>query len=165
MIYEIKHRFSGAVLFSLECGNLKLCVRAAVESRADLRGANLRGADLGGANLGGADLGGADLRDANLGDANLREAYLRDAKIRDDITVTEPPIIIFGLSWQVTIWDAHMQIGCELHGHDEWKGFTSGDWIKMGGKEAAHMLSAHSAALFALCDAHAESCKKEEEPK
>ena len=160
MIYEIKHRFSGAVLFSLECGNLKLCVRAAVESRADLRGADLRGAYLRDANL-----GGANLRDADLGGANLREANLRDAKIRDDITVTEPPIIIFGLSWQVTIWDAHMQIGCELHGHDEWKGFTSGDWIKMGGKEAAHMLSAHSAALFALCDAHAESCKKEEEPK
>lgn len=49
MKFEIKHRFSGSVLFSLECGSLKLCVEAAVKGGADLRGANLRGADLGGA--------------------------------------------------------------------------------------------------------------------
>lgn len=37
MLIEIKHRFTGAVLFPLECGSLKLCVEAAVKSRADLR--------------------------------------------------------------------------------------------------------------------------------
>jgi uncharacterized protein YjbI with pentapeptide repeats len=65
MIFEIKHRFSGAVLFSLETESVKLCVEAAVESCANLRGANLGGADLGGADLGDADLGDADLGDAN----------------------------------------------------------------------------------------------------
>ena len=39
MRYEIKHRFSGAVLFSLECESLKVCVEAAVKSRANLAGA------------------------------------------------------------------------------------------------------------------------------
>ena len=47
--FEIKNRFTGKVLFSLECGSLKLCVEAAVEVGADLYGANLRGADLYGA--------------------------------------------------------------------------------------------------------------------
>ena len=46
MKFEIKSRFSGAVLFSLETESIKLCVEAAVKSRADLRGANLGGAKL-----------------------------------------------------------------------------------------------------------------------
>jgi len=98
---EIKHRFTGAVLFSLETESLKLCVEAAVKSEAYLRGAylgganlrdaNLRGADLGdadlrdanlrGADLVGADLGGANLVGANLGDAYLGDAYLRGADL------------------------------------------------------------------------------------
>ena len=61
MLFEIKHRLSGSVLFSLETESLKLCVEAAVKDGAYLRGAYLRGANLDGANLGGADLGGADL--------------------------------------------------------------------------------------------------------
>ena len=71
MLYTIKHRVSGAVLFSLGCGSFKLCVEAAVKSGADLRGAYLRGADLRDADLRGADLRGADLRGAYLGGADL----------------------------------------------------------------------------------------------
>jgi len=92
MKFEIKNRFSGSVLFSLETKSLKLCLEAATGGGAYLRGANLggaylRGADLRGANLGdaylgGVDLGGADLRGANLRDANLRGANLRDANLR-----------------------------------------------------------------------------------
>jgi hypothetical protein len=86
MLFEIKHRYNGNVLFSLECGSLKLCVETAVKEKADLRDANLRGADLrdadlGGAYLRGADLGGADLGGADLRDANLRGAYLRGADL------------------------------------------------------------------------------------
>ena len=51
MLFEIRNRFDGSVIFSLECGSLKLCVHAAVKSRADLSGANLSGADLYEANL------------------------------------------------------------------------------------------------------------------
>ena len=60
MLFEIKSRFTGAVLFSLETSSFKLCVEAAVKSRADLYGANLSGANLSGANLSGADLSRAE---------------------------------------------------------------------------------------------------------
>ena len=83
-LFDIKHRFSGEVLFKLETESLKLCVEAAVKGRtdlcdADLRDADLRGADLRGADLRGADLRGADLRGADLRDADLRGAYLGGA--------------------------------------------------------------------------------------
>ena len=101
MKFEIKHRFTGTVLFALETDSMRLCVEAAVKSGADLRGAYLRGAylsdaDLRGANLRGAYLsdaylrgadlygaylGGADLRGANLRGAYLGGAYLRDADL------------------------------------------------------------------------------------
>lgn len=31
MLFEIKHRYTGEVLFKLECGSLKLCVEAAMK--------------------------------------------------------------------------------------------------------------------------------------
>jgi len=78
VLFEIKHRFNGSVLFQLETKSFKLCANAAVKSGADLRGAYLGGADLRGAYLRGADLGGADLRGADLRDADLGDAYLGD---------------------------------------------------------------------------------------
>ena len=78
--YEIKHRWSGAVLFAGRFGSLRLCVKAAVVAGADLRGADLRGADLRGAYLRGADLIGADLRGADLIGANLSGADLIGAR-------------------------------------------------------------------------------------
>ena len=75
MKFTIKHRWSGAVLFSLETESLKLCVEAAARS-----GANLSDANLSGANLSDANLSGANLRGANLSGANLSGAYLRGAK-------------------------------------------------------------------------------------
>jgi len=82
MRFEIKQRFSGAILFELETESLKLCVQAAVEKKAYLRGADLRGAYLRGADLRGADLRGAYLRGADLRGAYLRGAYLRGADLR-----------------------------------------------------------------------------------
>ena len=68
MAIEIKNRFTGAVIRTVDA--------------ADLRDANLRGADLRDANLRGADLCGANLRGANLCVANLRDANLRGADLR-----------------------------------------------------------------------------------
>jgi len=65
-LFEIKHRISGSVLFSLKTETLKLTLEAAVKAETDLTGAYLRGADLTGAYLTGADLRGADLRGADL---------------------------------------------------------------------------------------------------
>jgi len=76
MKFEIKHRWSGAVLFSLECDSLKLCVEAAVQSGADLSRADLSRADLSRADLFGANLFGANLSRANLSRANLSGADL-----------------------------------------------------------------------------------------
>ncbi len=59
---EIKNRFTGEVIFSVDRANLQW----ANLSGADLQGANLWGANLREANLRGADLREADLRGANL---------------------------------------------------------------------------------------------------
>ena len=92
MAIEIKHRFTGAVLFRSEkAATMTEAVReanlsGAYLSRADLGGADLGGAYLGGANLsraylGGAYLGGADLSRADLGGANLGGANLSGANL------------------------------------------------------------------------------------
>lgn len=54
-VYEIT-RYDGSVLFSLECGSLRICIEAAVKAGANLVGANLGDACLVGANLGDTDL-------------------------------------------------------------------------------------------------------------
>ena len=95
MRYEIKHRYTNAVLFECEAPEglesglaMHHALEKAVAAKADLRDADLscadlRGADLRDANLRDANLRGADLRDANLRGANLRDANLRDADLRD----------------------------------------------------------------------------------
>ena len=65
MKIEIKHKLTGVILFSLETKSMKLCVEAAVKTRADLSGADLSGANLSRANLYGADLSRADLSGAD----------------------------------------------------------------------------------------------------
>jgi hypothetical protein len=82
MKFEIKSRWTGSVLFSLETESLKLCVEAAVKTKTYLRGADLRGADLQGAYLRGADLQGAYLRGADLQGAYLRGADLQGADLQ-----------------------------------------------------------------------------------
>jgi len=59
MKFEIKSRFSGRILFSLETESMKLCVEAAVKAGADLSHAYLSDADLSHADLSHADLSGA----------------------------------------------------------------------------------------------------------
>ena len=76
MKIEIKHRFSGAVLFSCEAENMKIAVKLAIEAKANLSWAKLSGANLSGADLSGADLSGANLSWANLSGANLSGANL-----------------------------------------------------------------------------------------
>ena len=76
---EIKHRWTGATLRTVDAENLS----GANLSGADLRSAYLRNADLSGANLSGANLSGANLRNANLSDADLRNADLSGAYLRN----------------------------------------------------------------------------------
>jgi hypothetical protein len=72
---EIKHRFTGAVLHTVEADTL---------SEANLAGANLAWANLAGANLFGADLSGANLSGADLHGAYLHGADLNGATINGD---------------------------------------------------------------------------------
>ena len=88
---DIKHRYSGLVLFSHESSSVAETLKVALAKGADLRGANLRGANLRGANLrcaalrdadlSSADLWGADLWGANLSSTDLRGANLRVADL------------------------------------------------------------------------------------
>jgi hypothetical protein len=100
---QIKHRYTGAVLYEGEHASLREAVIAAVESGANLTGANLTGANLSGAylsgaNLSGADLSGANLTRANLTRANLTGAYLSGANLsgaKDADSVTLPEGVTF----------------------------------------------------------------------
>ncbi len=180
MLYRIKSRFTGSVLFELDCGSLKLCLEAAVEDGANLdgaylhdadlhgaylRGANLDGADLDGADLRGADLRGADLRGADLDGAylhgaDLRGAYLRDANYGDGIPMTKPPLQVFGLAWSVLILDAHMEIGCELHPLADWAGFDNERIAIMDGAKALRFWNVNKEPLLALARTNGRSFKE-----
>ena len=86
MKIEIKHWWTGSILFEGDFSSVAEAVVAAVKKGADLGGADLRGADLRSANLRSANLrsanlGGADLRSANLGGADLRSANLGGADL------------------------------------------------------------------------------------
>jgi hypothetical protein len=89
MAIEIKNRFTGAVIRTVDAADLcgaDLCGADLCDANlrdADLRGADLCGANLRGANLCDANLYGANLCDANLCDANLRGADLCDANLCD----------------------------------------------------------------------------------
>lgn len=87
MKFEIKHRFSGEILFSCEAESLGIAVKLALKARADLsyanlRSTNLRYADLSCTNLRSANLRYANLRSADLRYVDLRSTYLRYADLR-----------------------------------------------------------------------------------
>ena len=73
-LHQIKSRFSGFVLFEMECGSLRFAVEAAVKGGAYLGGAYLHGANLVGANLHGANLGGHKVN----GDIGIIQAGIPD---------------------------------------------------------------------------------------
>jgi hypothetical protein len=162
MNIEIKCRFTGRVLFSHEVkGNtIKATVEAAVLAGAYLANANLAGAYLAnaylanaylaGAYLANAYLEGANLEGANLAGAYLAGANLEGAKWRDGIVIQRAPLQLYGLNYPVTILEAHMQIGCELHTIDEWAAFDDSRIVQMDGKIALTFWRAHKAALLAL---------------
>jgi hypothetical protein len=152
-----------------------LAVEWAIKTRADLAGANLAGANLAGANLAGANLAGAylgsanlagaDLAGANLAGAYLARAYLGSANLagadlaganlagakwRDDITINNRPIQIYGLRYNVTILDAHMQLGCELHRLCEWQSFDDRRIIEMDRDDALRFWRDHKEALLGV---------------
>ncbi len=135
---------------------------------ADLTGANLAGVNLARADLAGADLTGADLTGANLARVNLAGAYLArvnlaGAEWRSGITITRPPLQLYGLAYAVTILDAHMQVGCELHAFDEWDGFDDERISRMDGVNARRFWRDNKAALMLLCRSREVKAESKEE--
>ena len=115
-LFEIKNRFTGSVIFSLECASMKICVEAAFSAGANLRGANLVGAYLRGANLRGANLDGANLVGATYGEG---------------IPLENEPIQLIGTKYFVLIMDMHIKIGCKLFSHAQWENFTDDEISQM----------------------------------
>ena len=102
MTIEIKSWMTGGVLFSLETESLKLCVEAAVKSRADLTGANLTGAYLRGAYLTDANLTGA--KNLRLPTGETWEEYLRET-VPALLTAGGKSLESFAEHWQCHTWD------------------------------------------------------------
>ena len=89
MKFEIKNRWTGAVLFTADVPDetksgliTRVALEQAVAGGTDLSGADLSGAYLSGADLRGTDLSGADLSGADLSGAYLSGAYLSGADLR-----------------------------------------------------------------------------------
>ena len=125
MQFEIKSRWSGAVIFTayIEADEsasasikLGLAVKEAVKARADLSCANLRDADL---------------RDADLREADLRGAYLNGVCGLNDwiknIQIED---------WPITYTAEVMQIGCQRHPLDAWRNFSDAEIRAMDGRKA-----------------------------
>jgi uncharacterized protein YjbI with pentapeptide repeats len=116
---------------------------------ANLAGANLAGANLADAYLADANLAGANLAGANLAGANLAGANLAGAKWRGGIVINKVPIQLYGLLWNVTVLDAHMQIGCELHSLADWQSFDDARIVQMD-RRALRFWRDHKDALLSL---------------
>jgi uncharacterized protein YjbI with pentapeptide repeats len=81
MKFEIKNRFTGELIFSIETETWKLAVEAAIKSKANLSKADLSEADLSEANLSKANLSKANLSKADLSKADLSKADLSKANL------------------------------------------------------------------------------------
>jgi hypothetical protein len=161
-LHKITNRYTGAALFEcdvpddIEAGlRTRFALEKATGARANLAGAYLAGANLAGANLAGANLADANLAGANLAGAylagaNLADAYLAGATWRDGIVINKRPIQLYGLHYVVTILDAHMQIGCELHSLAEWAAFDDARIVAMDGRTALQFWRDHKDALLSL---------------
>ena len=154
MKFEIKNRWSGEIIFSIETDSWRLAVELAVKSRANLSRADLSGADLSGANLSGANLSGANLSRANLSGANLSGANLSGANLYGE-TLDKAPIQIFGTRWFVLIAKEQIKIGCQIHKATEWFEFDDEKISEMHGG-ALEWWKVYKPIIKAL---HEEHCK------
>jgi hypothetical protein len=134
--FDVKNRFTGAVQFTAEidCGDdaspgikLGLAVTWAKKEDANLRGADLRGADL----------RGVDLRDANLRGAHGINDYVKCIQLD---------------TYPITYTATHIQIGCERHTHEEWRGFSDAQIRAMDGRAAVDWWGSWKDWLFDLIE-------------
>ena len=89
--------------------------------------------------------------------ANLASANLAGAKWRDGVIINKAPVQVSGLLWFVTILDAHMQIGCELHSLADWASFDDRRIVEMGGRDALRFWRENKETLLSLARAAGRS--------
>ena len=140
MQFEIKSRWSGAVIFTadIDCDdgashsiNLGFAVKVAVNANANLANADLAGANLANANLANADLAHADLAGADLAGADLAHANL------NGITGLNDWIKCIQIEdWPITYTAEVMQIGCQSHQFAAWQNFSDAEIRAMSGRKA-----------------------------
>ena len=81
-LQEIKHRYTGAVIYSCEAETFRECAERAVKEKVSLRDADMSGADMSVADMRGADMSGADMSWADMRRADMRGADMRGADMR-----------------------------------------------------------------------------------
>ena len=144
--HQIKNRWNDSVLFECEVPD---DMASGLRARHALEKAVASGAYLAG---------------ANLADANLTDANMTGAKWRDGIVINKHPIQLFGLRWRVTILDAHMQIGCELHTLADWAAYDDARIAQMAGREALRFWRAHKDVLLGLAKSAGRGVDEVKEP-
>ena len=97
--------------------------------RADLSGADLYRADLSGANLEGAKLRCANLALVKLAGANLAKADLAKVDLYETIGNMKEIKSLQLDKYSIAYTADRLQIGCQNHSIEEWKGFDD-DTIK-----------------------------------
>ena len=131
MQFEIKSRWTGAVIFTAEIEadesasasiKLGLAVNVAVKARAYLGGADLRDADLGGANLNGT---------CGLND------WIKNIQIED---------------WPISYTSEVMQIGCQRHTFDAWRNFSDAEIRAMDGRRALNFWHKWREVIFRIIE-------------
>ena len=150
MLYEIKNRFTGSVIYTadLECDEnasdavkLGLAVVAAVKAKAYLSWADLSGAYLSRTNLSRANLSRTDLSGANLlayGDMK----YLRTMQID---------------TWAIGYTHDTLQIGCQRHAIDKWRKWDTDagrKWIAAMDDNALEWAERNLALVLQIIDAN-----------
>ena len=170
MAIKLKISLSGALLSRMDLSGMDLSgmdlswadLSESNLSRVNLSKANLSGADLSGSKLSRTDLSranfsGADLSWVNFSGANLYRAKLYKSAFpgakKNKIEITEPPIQITGLKWNVIIFDHYMKIGCETHKISEWKAFDN-ERINEMDKKALGFCKKNKQFLLSACAAN-----------
>ena len=141
MQFEIRSRWSGAVVFTAEIAadsetptgiKLGLAVKTAVKA-----GANLRGANLSGANLRGADLSEAYLSGASLNGVSGLNDWIKCIQVED---------------WPISYTSEVMQIGCQRHTFDAWKNFSDAQIRAMDGRRALTFWAKWKETIFKIIE-------------
>jgi len=132
---------------------------------SDLLEFDLSGLDLSGVNLSGSNFCSTNLTDANLSGSHLTGTFFYKTNLtralffeamRGEYILKKAPLSILTFHYNVLIFDAHMEIGCESHSFEEWEAFTDEEILRMDGEKAIRFWKTHKGHLLGLCKTRGE---------